>query len=69
MIERLLAIRPRVIHQERDEDGAMESPICACNDETNLIVLSQEGREIIVHRRTVPDLIKVLRELATEVPE
>lgn len=57
---------PRVLFQTAD-DESMEIPepaIAASTDATGLIVLEQEGRGILVNRASVPELVKLLRELA-----
>lgn len=65
MIEQL-ANNPRILHQTADDRGMgmPELPIAACTDSTGLICLSQEGRSIVINRASVPELCKLLRELA-----
>lgn len=63
MIEKLLN-KPHILHQPVDDDQIPEQPIAACVDADGLICLSQEGRDIVVRRKAVPELIKLLRQLA-----
>lgn len=59
--------KPRVLYQTADSDSELpESTIGASLDATPIIVLSQEGREILVNRASVPELCKLLRELAKD---
>ena len=57
--------QPHMLTQEFDDDlGIMEAAIAASVDNAGQIVLEQEGRHICINRKSVPDLIKLLRMLA-----
>ena len=63
MIERLLN-HPRLLHQTADEeDGIPEGPVAGSVDANGMIVLSQEGRDLVLNRASVAELGKMLREL------
>jgi len=53
---------PRVLYQT-DEDQPNEA-IAASIDNGNSIVLEQEGRHIVIDPDSVPELCKMLKELA-----
>lgn len=67
MIEILLR-HPRILHQTADHDGDMpNSSIAICADITPVIVMSQEGREIILNLESVDELAKALKDLRHEL--
>ena len=53
-----------VVWQIADEDGAPELPVLVHMDTGGMIVLSQEGREVIVSRQTVKALCEALKNIA-----
>jgi hypothetical protein len=53
-----------VVWQTAEEDGAPELPVLVHVDASGLIVLSQEGRDVIVSPRTVADLCGALKAAA-----
>jgi hypothetical protein len=56
-----------VIWQPFVEDrGAGEPALLVQRDASGLLVITQEGREILIQRETLPALFKQLRRLATE---
>lgn len=57
---------PRVLFQKADdaETGIPEPAIAASTDGTGLIVLEQDGRSLLVNRASVPELCRMLRDLA-----
>lgn len=60
MIE-ILFNNPRILHQTADDkDGMPELPIALSTDASGLIVLSQEGREIVINQASVPELFTLL---------
>lgn len=61
MIEILLN-NPRVLHQKPDFScGISEPAISACSDASGLLVISQEGREIILNPASLDEFVKMLR--------
>lgn len=55
---------PRVLYQTADDDlGIAEPAITASVDNGGLIILNQEGRDLLVNAATVPELIRMLRDL------
>lgn len=56
--------QPRLITQTSDdpESGVAEPAIGISHDASGLIVLVQEGSEIIINRATVGELHKAMRE-------
>lgn len=55
---------PHTLFQKPDEEfGIAEPAIAGSTDSTGLIILSQEGREILVNRASVPELRKLLTKL------
>lgn len=57
---------PHVLSQSPDEAdglGIAEPAISASTDASGLIVLVQEGREILVNRKSVPELCRMLRKM------
>lgn len=67
MIEILLR-HPRILHQTADDkDGMPEQPIAICADVTPVIVMSQEGREIILNLASVYELTDALKKLRQEL--
>lgn len=57
---------PRILYQTADDqDHELPEPaIGASNDATGLIVLEQDGRHILVNRASVPELCRLLKDLA-----
>lgn len=56
---------PHVLHQKPDaEFDIAEQAIGASIDGGGIIVLEQEGRHIVINRKSIPELCRVLRELA-----
>ena len=69
MIEQLYN-HPHVLYQTADEDpGIAEPAIAGSVDNGGVIVLSQEGRDIIVNQGSVPDLCNLLRKLRAAAKE
>jgi hypothetical protein len=66
MIERIG--RPaKILHQTSDDAGSIsETAVAAYVDETGIIVMSQECRQIVLNRASVPELFKMLRSLVKE---
>lgn len=60
MIEKLFN-HPHLLHQTGE--GVLEMPIAAYIDGGGSIILSQEGREIVVNPRAVPELVKLIRTM------
>lgn len=64
----MLLNNPRILHQTPDEkDGMPEAPIAICNDATPIIVMSQEGRDIVINLASIPELCKELKKLAHQL--
>lgn len=58
---------PLVVFQTPDDAGGIAEPaIAASHDDMGLIILNQEGREILINRATAPDLVRALRELSKQ---
>lgn len=58
---------PLVIYQTPDDVGSIAEPaIAASHDDMGLIILNQEGREMLINRASVPDLVRALRELSKQ---
>ncbi len=55
---------PRILWQATTEDGLTEVTIGASVDAGDTIVLEQEGRHIAIDPSSVPELRKMLNELA-----
>lgn len=63
MITRLFN-NPHVLTQSCAEDmGLPEPAIAACTDACGLIVLSQEGRDLLVNPESVNELCRLLKKL------
>lgn len=63
MIQTLLK-NPMVLHQKPDDDiGVPEPAIAGCTDTSGLILLSQEGREILLNRSSVEEFVRMVRKL------
>jgi hypothetical protein len=68
MIEKLFN-NPHLLHQTADSDSDLpEAPIAGCIDANGTMVLSQEGRHICINNKSVPELCKLLKQLATVPP-
>jgi hypothetical protein len=52
-----------VVWQTAEEDGPPELPVLVHVDAGGMIVLSQEGRDVIVSPRTVKDLCESLKKI------
>jgi hypothetical protein len=66
MIEKLFN-NPHLLHQTADDDSSLpELPISGSVDSADIIVLSQEGRSIVINKASVPELCKLLKKLAAE---
>jgi hypothetical protein len=52
-----------VVWQTAEEDGAPELPVLIHVDAGGMIVLSQEGRDVVISPWTVKDLCNTLRKL------
>lgn len=65
MVETLFT-HPHVLYQTASADLEFpEAAICASIIDWNgIILLSQEGRHICVNKESVPELVKLLRQLA-----
>jgi hypothetical protein len=64
MIDKLFN-HPHVLYQTADDENDLpELPIGSSLDNFGMIILSQEGNSIVVNRASVPELCKLLRELA-----
>jgi hypothetical protein len=55
-----------VIWQACSEDGITEPAILVQSDSTGLLILTQEGRDILIQPSTLPDLFRQLKRLVTE---
>tara|TARA_R110000851_G_C13102500_1_gene568972 strand:+ start:38116 stop:38340 length:225 start_codon:yes stop_codon:yes gene_type:complete len=68
-IEKLLHA-PHLVHQTcSDEMSIAEPAIAVCHDANPIIVISQEGRDVLVNLETVNELcraIKAVKRLAEE---
>lgn len=61
--------QPAVIWQPSIEGvGVGEPALLVHSDATGLLVINQEGREVLIQRETLPELIKQLKRLAGEEP-
>lgn len=56
-----------VIWQPYVEDSGQEPALLVQRDSCGLLVINQEGREILIQRETLPALFKQLRRLAPKV--
>ncbi|MEN6337359.1 MAG: hypothetical protein ABFE01_24145 [Phycisphaerales bacterium] len=67
-----MIVRPlhntRVLYQtpQDEESGIPEPAIVLYMDSTPIICMSQEGRDINLNPESVPELVKVLKDLAKE---
>lgn len=53
---------PLVVFQKPDTDDSLAEPaIAVSTDAGGLIILNQEGRDILINRASLPDLIKALK--------
>lgn len=50
-------------------EGGPESALLVQRDAGGLLVITQEGRELLIQRETLPELIKQLKRLAAEDPK
>ena len=66
MITRLFS-NPHVLHQSCAEDMGLPEPAIAASTCGDLILLSQEGRELLVNPESVNELCRLLKKLAKEV--
>ncbi len=63
MIEKLFN-NPQVLYQTADDDCSVpEQAISIYTDSSGLIILGQEGRNIIINKASVKELVKVLKDL------
>lgn len=53
-----------VIWQPFVEGGGAEPALLVQRDATGLLVITQEGRDVLIQPETLPELIKQLRRLA-----
>ncbi len=66
MIEKLFN-HPHILHQTANSDMDMpNTPIAACIDASNLIILSQGPAYICIDKKSVPELCILLKKLAKE---
>ena len=62
--------RPMVLYQTADDDmSSGEAAISGCLSNDDLVCLSQEGRDIVINKASVPELCKMLRTLAAAEKE
>ena len=62
--------RPIVIWQPYTEDaGAGEPALLIQADSSGLLVIQQEGREVLIQPAVLPELIKALKRMASEVTQ
>ena len=62
-IEKLMHA-PHLVHQTcGDEMSIAEPTIAVCHDANPIIVISQEGREVLVNLETVNELCKALKHV------
>ena len=64
MITRLFNQAHVLFQTEDDASMVPEAAIGASIDANNIIVLEQEGRHLVINRATVPELRRLLRDLA-----
>lgn len=68
MITRLFNHAHVLFQTEDDETMVAEHAIGASLDANNIIVLEQEGRHLVINRASVPELRRLLRDLARSAP-
>lgn len=54
---------PKVIWQPFIDDHGQEPALLLHRDAVGLIIITQEGRDVLIQPETVPELIKQLRRL------
>ncbi|MDP0496372.1 MAG: hypothetical protein Q7Q73_09205 [Verrucomicrobiota bacterium JB024] len=54
---------PLLVHQRTGELDVPEAPIAICHEYSPLIIMSQEGREILVDLDSVNELCKALKQV------
>lgn len=65
MIVKLYKINPTIIYQT-DNNAELPEPVLACSVTSDgLIIIQQETTALIINPGTVPELCKVLKELAS----
>lgn len=65
MIEKLLP-KSLVVWAEFDDEYGQEQPVIVSRDAGGSVVLSQEGRDIVVSPKTVPGINKALKRAAKD---
>jgi hypothetical protein len=60
--------QPVVIWQPYVDGAGSEPALLVHSDTSGLLVIQQEGREVLIQRETLPELIKQLKRLAAEDP-
>jgi hypothetical protein len=60
--------QPVVIWQPCIEGAGSEPALLVHSDSTGLLIIQQEGREVLIQPETLPELIKQLKRLAAEGP-
>lgn len=61
---------PHLVYQTCDEDMCIPEPaIAVCHDDAPIIVVSQEGREVLVNLETVNDLCRALKQVKRQAEE
>lgn len=66
MITRLFNNAHILFQRENDDSMVPEAAIGASVDANKIIVLEQEGRHLVINRASVPELCRLLRELAKD---
>lgn len=61
--------QPVVIWQPYIDGAGSEPALLVHSDAGGLLVIQQEGREVLIQRKTLPELIKQLQRLAKETPK
>ena len=61
--------QPAVIWQPYIDGAGSEPALLVHSDSGGLLVIQQEGREVLIQRQTLPELIKQLQRLAKETPK
>ena len=57
--------QPHILYQKVEDDMSLPEPAVAASvDAGGIIVLSQEGREILVNRSSAKELAKLINKLA-----